>query len=571
MNQNQDYGSLSASGKLANLRNGRTVIQQKVLDEIWQEFVQTHAWPNARGLHNRHGTKAVREALRKLGGCVVREENNERGQSTYHLSLLGALITSEGQRIQKLLARFFQLQRDFFERAPEKQESTLPEIASKLGLAEGELALLGKSIRIGVFANSSWGGPDGVWAVGCMKEAEDFPTTGDLMEQVEQWALRGYEVNVSVYHSDRFTGGTAILGTEPSNTRPENATPNSDGDPLKRRYQVFVSSTFSDLAEERKHVMEALLRTKCIPSGMELFPAASTAQWDLIKRVIDDCDYYVVIVAGKYGSVALDGISYTEKEFDYAVSKGKSVLGFYHSDIRKLSGEKLEDTDSARSKLAKFTAKVKSRLCQAWNTPEGLASAIKSAIINAIETDPKPGWVRADQAPSWGLVHSLRERIAELEGRPAGQSEPKFPAGDEKIEIRARIHWGETDAPKRRWSSTSKSKEHTFALGWDELLLMLGLKPGFATSRHGLYRAFTHNLAKRLEPEIKHNNLKHVTHLGGWIDGPLFDRVLQTLLARKLLKLKLPPRGITKKAMYWQLSPVAIQRLAELSALRHAP
>jgi hypothetical protein len=52
----------------------------------------------------------------------------------------------------------------------------------------------------------------------------------------------------------------------------------ADGDPLKRRYQVFVSSTFSDLTEERKHVMQALLATKCIPSGMELFPAASTEQ-----------------------------------------------------------------------------------------------------------------------------------------------------------------------------------------------------------------------------------------------------------------------------------------------------
>jgi Domain of unknown function (DUF4062) len=46
------------------------------------------------------------------------------------------------------------------------------------------------------------------------------------------------------------------------------------------------------LREERQHAIQALLESKCIPSGMELFPAASTSQWDLIQRVIDDCDYY---------------------------------------------------------------------------------------------------------------------------------------------------------------------------------------------------------------------------------------------------------------------------------------
>ena len=58
---------------------------------------------------------------------------------------------------------------------------------------------------------------------------------------------------------------------------------------------------------------------------MELFPAASDDQWTLIRRVIDDCDYYVVIVAGKYGSRGADGRSYTEMEFDYAVEIGKPV------------------------------------------------------------------------------------------------------------------------------------------------------------------------------------------------------------------------------------------------------
>jgi hypothetical protein len=67
---------------------------------------------------------------------------------------------------------------------------------------------------------------------------------------------------------------------------------------MDKRYQVFVSSTFRDLQDERQEVMQALLELNCVPSGMELFPAANEDQWTLIKSVIDDCDYYLVVHPG---------------------------------------------------------------------------------------------------------------------------------------------------------------------------------------------------------------------------------------------------------------------------------
>lgn len=58
---------------------------------------------------------------------------------------------------------------------------------------------------------------------------------------------------------------------------------------MEKRYQVFVSSTFHDLVDERRAVMQALLELDCIPAGMELFPASTDTQWTLIERVIDNC------------------------------------------------------------------------------------------------------------------------------------------------------------------------------------------------------------------------------------------------------------------------------------------
>jgi hypothetical protein len=47
----------------------------------------------------------------------------------------------------------------------------------------------------------------------------------------------------------------------------------------QKKYQVFVSSTYIDLIDERQEIMHALLELDCIPAGMELFPAANEDQW----------------------------------------------------------------------------------------------------------------------------------------------------------------------------------------------------------------------------------------------------------------------------------------------------
>ena len=53
---------------------------------------------------------------------------------------------------------------------------------------------------------------------------------------------------------------------------------------MEKRYQIFVSSTYADLKQERQKVIQALMEMDCIPSGMELFPAADEEQWEFIKK-----------------------------------------------------------------------------------------------------------------------------------------------------------------------------------------------------------------------------------------------------------------------------------------------
>ncbi|MBA8959633.1 hypothetical protein JOJ86_002925 [Rhodococcus percolatus] len=130
----------------------------------------------------------------------------------------------------------------------------------------------------------------------------------------------------------------------------------------EKRYQVFVSSTYTDLTEERAAVIQSILRMDHLPAGMEMFPSADEGQWDLIEQVIDKSDYYVVVVAGRYGSIIdAEGISYTEKEYDYAVKADIPVLGFVHNGPGNIVAKNTDMSSDAQELLEKFREKVKSK------------------------------------------------------------------------------------------------------------------------------------------------------------------------------------------------------------------
>ncbi|GAA0544262.1 hypothetical protein FHS83_000489 [Rhizomicrobium palustre] len=167
---------------------------------------------------------------------------------------------------------------------------------------------------------------------------------------------------------------------------------------MNKRYQVFVSSTYADLKDERHKVIQTLMEMDCIPAGMELFPASDDEQWDFIKKVIDDCDYYVLILGGRYGSISASGMSFTEREFDYAVSKPLKILAFVHGSPEKLSIEHSELGEDLRHRLSEFRKKVCSnRLVKFWNSASELPGLVALALTKMIKTYPAEGWVRANQ------------------------------------------------------------------------------------------------------------------------------------------------------------------------------
>lgn len=165
---------------------------------------------------------------------------------------------------------------------------------------------------------------------------------------------------------------------------------------MEKRYQVFISSTFIDLKEERSSVFQTIMELDCIPAGMELFPAIDEEQFNFIKRIIDDCDYYIVIIGGRYGTVSEEGLSYTEMEYDYAISKGIKVIGLLHKAPSELPVNKTDESPELKKKLISFREKIAtSRLVKFWEKKEELPGLVALSLAKTIKTYPAVGWVRA--------------------------------------------------------------------------------------------------------------------------------------------------------------------------------
>lgn len=157
----------------------------------------------------------------------------------------------------------------------------------------------------------------------------------------------------------------------------------------------------------------------CIPAGMEAFVATDDEQFNVIKRVIDLCDYYVLIIGKRYGSInQKTNISYTEMEYDYAKEKGIPVLAFIMDDSAKVDESKIEHDPENIKKLEAFKNKAReNRIVSMWSTTDELVGQLAIAIMRAKEEIPRQGWQRAqdfDEATLRREIMDLQKKNTEV-------------------------------------------------------------------------------------------------------------------------------------------------------------
>lgn len=175
-----------------------------------------------------------------------------------------------------------------------------------------------------------------------------------------------------------------------------------------KKYQIFISSTYNDLIEARSKIIETILNLYHLPVGMEMYSADDDEQWEIIKDTIDTSDYYVIIVGHRYGTQTKSGISFTEKEYNYAKRQKIPILAFIRNrDISTKPSERDEDSIKIE-KLKKFIKKVsKNKMCDFWETEDDLATKVAIALPKIFRKNPRTGWIRADRVMSLEVSEEL--------------------------------------------------------------------------------------------------------------------------------------------------------------------
>ena len=185
---------------------------------------------------------------------------------------------------------------------------------------------------------------------------------------------------------------------------------------MNSKLQVFVSSTYLDLIPERQAAVEAILKSGNLPAGMELFTAGNKSQWEVIQRWIGESDVYMLILGGRYGTIEpSSGLSYTELEYDFAVTSGKP---FFAVVIReetleariKEFGSSVMEKDHP-DKLKAFREKVLSKMSSFFADHKDVKLAVLETVPQLSQEYELAGWVRATEMPD---TKALADELSRL-------------------------------------------------------------------------------------------------------------------------------------------------------------
>lgn len=172
---------------------------------------------------------------------------------------------------------------------------------------------------------------------------------------------------------------------------------------MKKKLQVFISSTYIDLKDERQAAVEAILDAGHIPAGMELFKAGNENQLKTIKRWIDESDVYLLILGGRYGSVESESEkSYTHLEYEYAIEKGMPVFAtvlsdsWLHNKAAQIGAEKVFE-QKGQDKYKQFKDFVHTKVIRRVEDLKDIKLSIHTTLSEFRDMYEFSGWVKGSE------------------------------------------------------------------------------------------------------------------------------------------------------------------------------
>ncbi|MFB2539307.1 MULTISPECIES: DUF4062 domain-containing protein [unclassified Acinetobacter] len=185
----------------------------------------------------------------------------------------------------------------------------------------------------------------------------------------------------------------------------------------EKRYFIYISTAcHEDLRSERLKLENTLIQSGILP--WEFKERRTSLNTALARRQIDDCDYIIFLLGGKYGDLSASGISYMQLDFLYALNKQKTIISFVDAYPEKRDPAERENNPELIKKFQTFRDQLKneSHYVHLFTSQLDLANQSRPLITKALKGSPATGWVRAQ--PNDVLhneIQRLRQKIAQLE------------------------------------------------------------------------------------------------------------------------------------------------------------
>lgn len=199
---------------------------------------------------------------------------------------------------------------------------------------------------------------------------------------------------------------------------------------MEKKLQVYISSTYPDLADEHQLVTQTILDTNHIPTEYKIRKESGriTSQTALMSAKIEESDIFIMIIGGTLGELEpIGNKGYIEFEYFLARKLNKPIFVFQLSDEMIMSKiafgsyslrDVIERDNVNQLNTFKDVISIE-RVITIVNTSEELKSNLVKSLMDAEDHFGLNGWIRAK---NYDLVQEVKRLQLELEKEKSKQA-----------------------------------------------------------------------------------------------------------------------------------------------------
>jgi hypothetical protein len=187
---------------------------------------------------------------------------------------------------------------------------------------------------------------------------------------------------------------------------------------MPRKFHIFISSTPDDLKNERAALSRIIFEMGHIPICMDSVDNTEENGWKIIRRNIAESDYFLSLVAHKYGILsegAAKGNSSLELEYAQALKAEVPVLALIIADKARWKAAKKEKERKVNHALASLKEKLRSHAYAEWATMQELKQNARELLTREIFLNPRSGWAPGLEQAGPEVANALGRVMAENE------------------------------------------------------------------------------------------------------------------------------------------------------------